>query len=261
MIAAGTAAMMLSEAARAEALVHGNYLCYEEDCAIEIPLFENAEIRNALFSEQYLESVGGIDEVLKRMHLNLSTYYVDYLEAIGVTPDVERRKMHDARKAFDKARIDAPETVFTCCKGEWDTLLEGVQKVYDGTGKGHYATTASLTALRESSEKHLLSRMADIEVVEAAQLPAVRDRLVPFIDYIRRTYEANDNLDNLGRAVGFMKDTWFSLVKVEHNWSKGEAAAFLQQNLAGLRHASGGMIADDELQALHIDLSSVRRVA
>jgi len=250
MIAASTAERLLTEAARKEALIHGGYFCYEEDCAVEIPLYESPLIRSALFNDEYLEKAGGIDAVLQRMHLSLSTYYVDYLEATGVTPDPENRKTHDARKASDKAKREAPETVFVSCQGERATMLEGIEMIYDGTGRSHYATTASLVAIRKCAEKRILCRMADVELVDAGQLPPACERLAPYIEFSRRAHESNGTLHSFDRDVEYIKSEWFKLVQAEHGWNRDEAQAYIQRHLIELSPATDGKVSADELGVL-----------
>lgn len=240
MVAPATAAKLLSRAARKEALIHAGYLCFEQDCAVTVAVYDSPAIRAALYDEERLVAAGGEDALIKSMHLSLSTYYVDYLEAIGVAPDPEKRKTHDARKAFEEARREAPETVFVACKGEWATMIEGVHLIYDGAGNSHYVTAASLNALRKCPEAWIRSKLADLELLDAETLPPACERLVPYLDFCRGGHESNGMMDRFDKSVEYIKSQWIELVNKEHEWSEDKARAFIERNEEAIRGAVRG---------------------
>lgn len=81
MVSKGFAHANLSRAAIERAFSYGNYLCYEEDCAASILLFELPFIRSVLLST---------DDPVKC----LSLYYPDYLIQRGLEPYAEEYARH-----------------------------------------------------------------------------------------------------------------------------------------------------------------------
>lgn len=82
MVSKGFAHANLSRAAIERAFSFGNYLCYEEDCAASILIFELAFLQSAL-----LES--SADQLR-----SLSLYYPDYLIERGLEPYAEEYERH-----------------------------------------------------------------------------------------------------------------------------------------------------------------------
>lgn len=66
----------LSETARKFGERYGNYLCYEEDCLMSIPIFENVDIRSKFSNTKD-------EQIIK----SLSYYYPEYLLERGIPFD------------------------------------------------------------------------------------------------------------------------------------------------------------------------------
>lgn len=76
MIQKDVANKLLTPQAIQKGMSFGDYLCYEEDCDIAIPVYEIAEIREQLYKE----------DAENRLMMSLSLWNADYLIARGLTP-------------------------------------------------------------------------------------------------------------------------------------------------------------------------------
>lgn len=85
-ISKGFAEKNLSTAAINRATVLGNYLFYEEDCDMAIPVFELEDIQEDVFGENARQ------QLLK----SLSMWNLDYLNERGITPNEEGAKAYHA---------------------------------------------------------------------------------------------------------------------------------------------------------------------
>lgn len=88
MVAPGWAEKYLSETARSYGEPYGSYLCYEEDCACCIVLYEiysNQELRDVAEQDVKLFSDNRtVEEEREKLIESLSRYYPSYLEKRGI---------------------------------------------------------------------------------------------------------------------------------------------------------------------------------
>ncbi|MDA8664220.1 hypothetical protein N9L66_04595 [Porticoccaceae bacterium] len=79
MVSRDAAEKHLSEAARKQALKHGDYYCYEEDCAYLIPLFDARNLRKQLVSDNLFLGSKTDEEVESYLIESLRYWHPDYL--------------------------------------------------------------------------------------------------------------------------------------------------------------------------------------
>lgn len=78
MIEKAVAAKLLTPFAIKRGVPYGNYLTYEEDCQISIPLYELTELHDRYFATT--------TDAVARLYRSLSNWNADYLIELGIEP-------------------------------------------------------------------------------------------------------------------------------------------------------------------------------
>lgn len=145
MVSKGVGDKLLSESARSRALIHGNYYCYEEDCAVYIPLLDSEELRAAYIPSFNYFSKMSSDEVETTLINFISGYYPDFVLEIGKQPDEEGYAKWKLRKKEEAARKEkSPDLVISVSKSG----IKGVNRVLTADGSEHFVTKESCDANR-----------------------------------------------------------------------------------------------------------------
>lgn len=136
----------LSKAARRRGLLCGEYLAYEEDVLVNIPLFELPSLWEGFFVnfETEKQPVTVHQSLLKE----LSYWKADYLLERGIEPEVEGFKVFKARELEKEMRAQKHPNLIVCARGDWQTKIEGVVEVITADGREHLVTKDSYNSLR-----------------------------------------------------------------------------------------------------------------
>ena len=196
MIGKGAAARMLSHEAIAVGLNFGPYICYEEDCEINVPLVDSPAIREAFLTA--LTSPSTSEAVKVDAIKSLSLYRPDFLRRIGETPDPENELQYRLHESYRATRESSPGDVWVIARGEDRTLMNDVVAVEDGNDVEHFVTRASYEASRESQEQR--QRMSDLERMPNDSLPPLLERVIPHL--LRRKARFEEVQSKGGRNVG-----------------------------------------------------------
>ncbi|MDF2879967.1 MAG: hypothetical protein K0R54_524 [Clostridiaceae bacterium] len=117
-----------SKEAIAEALVYGNYYCYEEDCGYAIPLYELKDKWNEIFGDK-------ADKHEKTLLKTLSSYFPNYLISKGITPLENEYSEYKKIRERDKMQAEKNPDLIISAWGTWYTNTPGVIKVETADGK------------------------------------------------------------------------------------------------------------------------------
>jgi hypothetical protein len=145
-----------SSAGRARAMMYGEYYCYEEDCDIDIILFEMYKTAPQIFSEAKKLFTILTPELIKK---RLSLWNADYLLAVGEAPTKPECTIWKDRQTSDKMRRERHPDLITSAISTDDA---GVVKVTTADGKEHYVTAESY---RKRGTLNLLSKCDEVTAV------------------------------------------------------------------------------------------------
>jgi hypothetical protein len=146
MIPAETARRVLTPEACAAGTVWGGYLCYEEDCKINIVIYEKPELFAGLYR------VSRTAESMKAAAWkSLSMWEADYLIARGIAPEPEAYAYFLKRRA-DDARRAAHDPDYIVSASD---LGGGVVKVWTADQKEYFVTADSYRATNKAGGQSL----------------------------------------------------------------------------------------------------------
>lgn len=126
MVTLKAAEKYLSEEARKRGQVYGNYLCYEEDCELSIPVFENPDIWDKFHKDN--------ERAKLSLLRSLSMYNGDYLVAIGVEPIAGYYDVFLEGRERDRLLSEESPDLIVAASG---TEIPGVVIVFTADGKKH----------------------------------------------------------------------------------------------------------------------------
>lgn len=241
MVSTAAAQRLLSDAACKRSFKHGDYLCFDGDSDYLIPLYDAKEHRRALCAASpFLEGKNDVDLELY-LHRELSSSNPDYLLEVGVQPD---RLLHEAW--LDKQKVKAararkcPDLIVRCL-GDTNTLAFNVLEVETADGKTHLVTRESYSMQQLINASALYVELSTIEQVAATSLPAIEDRVVPYLkfyaDDFYRGYAGNipRAVEALRLKVDRIKPKFMKLMAEHHGTSAAVAETIYRHKLIELR--------------------------
>jgi hypothetical protein len=133
MISNGFANKHFSKYAIDIALKYNNYLCYEEDCAYAIPLYELMRTKNPILSSIHMHTT---EEYIFNI---LSRWYPNYLLQLGLTPSETEYNYYLNSKKTDEMRANKdPDLIISASSIDNDSVI-----VTTADYKKHIVTAAS----------------------------------------------------------------------------------------------------------------------
>jgi hypothetical protein len=136
MIAKDFAEKHLSPAAIKRGEKCGDYLCYEEDCSIAIPLWELPQYWPKLFR-------GSCNPQIELL-TSLSMWNADYLLEIGIEPEIKGYEFYKANRLDNEMRAAKHPDLIICAYGDWHKNCPiGLVVVETADGKTHFVTKES----------------------------------------------------------------------------------------------------------------------
>ena len=178
LIGVATAKRYLSEAALKHGHRYGGYLCYEEDCAYEIPLYDSAYIRDVVAKDVLAKGIT-LDHLKHELWKSLSRWYPDYLLELNVVPDEKPHREWTHEQKASEMRAERHPLLVICCWDSDATMLAGVNLVETADGTRHYVCSKSYRRARENNS--ILLTIEDMEIVDQSNLDPISAR---FLDYL-----------------------------------------------------------------------------
>lgn len=174
---------ILSAQARSVGFKECGHLCFEEDCQVAVPLFDSDKLRRAARDIAKWYSGKSTDEMKEEYRQNISSFYPEYLIAIGEEPDPVAYNNYLLRREEDKRRKQKDPDVIICAWGAYKTFMAGVVTVQTADGKIHYVTEDSYNKRSESPERSILNPLSACEIVDRSSFPSLRGRAQEYIQY------------------------------------------------------------------------------
>lgn len=240
----------LSEAARECGMRYSGYLCYEEDCDINIVIYDAKPLWETFGSALPGLLAKPMGEVLKRIKRSISGYRPEYLLAIGEQPDPQGYAIYTGRREAERLYREKDPNHMVTCWGSWDTLIPGVVRVATADGTMHFVTEKSYQRVRTDDATTFTMPLNECELVDC--VPALVDRLVPYGLHLesnyrpaidRRTEEAikeeqGDFYGPRGKFNASLKssaDALYRKLQDEAQYTSQDAAAIIRDQLVELR--------------------------
>jgi hypothetical protein len=165
-----------------------NHLCYEEDVAYLIPLFDLREHRSQLMADFPFWKGKTSLEIEQYLIEQLSGTFPEYLQSQGVEPSGEAYESYKMRKIADAARANKDPDLITTAWSSTDTLIHGVLKVATADGNIHFVNEHSYDAQRDDPISANFLRLSECELIDQTKLPSIEARLIPFALAIANNY-------------------------------------------------------------------------
>ena len=228
------------------------YYCWEEDCQIDIAVYDAKFLWDKFCNVLPGLTTKPMDEMLAKIKRSISGWYPDYLLAKGETPDPEAYAIYKARKAAECMRKEHDPTHMGTCWGDWDTLVPGVCRVATADGKYHHVTEESYNKVRTHEVMTYSMPLDQCEVIEPELMPALEERLSSYAlhkqeQYIQaidaKTEEAVAEANGIGygpraKFNSILKsacDSLYQKLKDERGMTGDEASNLVKQQLISLR--------------------------
>lgn len=177
-----------SPAALANAMRIPGYYCWEEDCQIDIAIYDAKSLWERFCSVLPGLTSKPMDEMLAKIKRSISGWYPDYLLAKGETPDPETYAIYKARKESERMRKERDPNHIVTAWGTWDTLVPGVIRVATADGKSHFVTEESYDKIRADDVLTYSLPLDHCEIIEPELMPSLDERFIPYVLYRQQVF-------------------------------------------------------------------------
>lgn len=181
----------LSEAARKRGERYGNYLCYEEDCDMSIPLFESPDVWEKLWPDKDGHSI---------LLSSLSRWNSDYLIEIGVEPDAEAYEEYLTNQKRRKMREERNGDLIIAAWSADELGKPGVIKVMTADDNIHYI-------MKEGYSEMRLKLLSKCQICQEEEKPTVRLKSSEASSIINLTALALKNAGQEENADEYLKES------------------------------------------------------
>lgn len=188
MISESAARKYLSDNAKNVGMPYGNYLCYEGDAAVCVPLLDSEDIRNAFFAKIMANGIDERPDSVKKESMNklietAATYYPQYFLSSITRSDCEdvydEMKKVALEKVDREAHFNKKDAVFQFLTDPLIGPSYVIAVTTDGTR--HIVPLENSRKVKQGNPKDHLYTISDFETVSESDLPPLTERYIAYL--------------------------------------------------------------------------------